>query len=270
MNLEVTTGAGVGHIANERLDHLRQGRETYARREWHVAYHALLRADEATPLEADDLERLSTAAYLTGREVEFQQVIERLHRVHLEADHAERAARCTFWLALSFLFRGDVGQSNAWTARGQRLIQDRDCVERGYLLVAAATHQLRDGDAESAQKTATEAAAIGERCHDADLTAAARHLQGKALLRQGQVVPGLKLLDETMLAVVASELSPIMTGLMYCSVIEACRHCLRAPSRPRVDVRIVAVVRAAIRDGGIHRCVPRASRGDPAVPRGVA
>ena len=70
---------------------------------------------------------------------------------------------------------------------------------------------------------AAEAAAIGERCHDADLTAAARHLQGRALIHQGQVVPGLTLLDETMLAVVAGELSPIMTGLMYCSVIEACR-----------------------------------------------
>ena len=34
---------------------------------------------------------------------------------------------------------------------------------------------------------------------------------------------GLTLLDQTMLAVVGGELSPIMTGLMYCSVIEACR-----------------------------------------------
>ena len=137
---------------------------------------------------------------------------------------SEGAARCAFWLALSFLFRGDVGQSNAWTARGHRLVQDRDCVERGYMLVAAATQQLHGGHAESAQETATEAVAIGERCHDADLTAAARHLQGRAFIHQGQVAPGLKLLDETMLAVVAGELSPIMTGLMYCSVIEACRE----------------------------------------------
>ena len=79
---------------------------------------------------------------------------------------------------------------------------------------------------------ATEAAAIGERCHDADLTAAARHLQGRAFIHQGQVVPGLKLLDETMLAVVAGELSPIMTGLMYCSVIEACRE-VYEPRRAR-------------------------------------
>ena len=49
VNLEMTTGAGVGHTANERLDHLRQGRETFARREWHVAYHALLGAAAYLP-----------------------------------------------------------------------------------------------------------------------------------------------------------------------------------------------------------------------------
>ena len=59
---------------------------------------------------------------------------------------------------------------------------------------------------------------------DADLTAAARHAQGRALIEQGDVVAGLKRLDETMLAVVAGELSPIMTGLMYCSVIDTCRQ----------------------------------------------
>src|SRR5688572_3708193 len=206
------------------FDHLRKGREAYTRRAWHDAYDALRGADEATPLEAADLERLATAAYLIGREVEFQRLIERLHRVHLEADNSEGAARCAFWLALGFLFRGDVGQWNAWTARGERLVQDRDCAERGYLLVLAATEQLDGGHAESAHEAATKAAAIGERCHDADLTSSARHLQGRAFIRQGQVVPGLKHLDETMLAVVAGELSPIMTGLMYCSVIDTCRR----------------------------------------------
>jgi DNA-binding CsgD family transcriptional regulator len=208
---------------NGRFDNLQTGREAYERRAWRDAYQAFVIADEAIPLKADDLERLATAAYLIGRDLEFQQLIERLHRVHVEAGDPERAARGAFWLALTFLFRGEVGQSNAWTARGHRLVQDRECVEQGYLLVPAAEQQLRHGDAATAHATALEAAAIGERCHDADLTAAARHVQGRALIQQGDVLPGLKLLDEMMLAVVGGELSPIMTGLMYCSVIEACR-----------------------------------------------
>jgi DNA-binding CsgD family transcriptional regulator len=206
------------------IDHLRTGRDAYARRAWRDAHSALLHADDERRLERADLERLATAAYLIGRDLEFLELIERLHRAHIEAGDPECAARCTFWLALTLLFRGDVAQSNAWTARGHRLVQHRDCVERGYLLLPPASQQVHDGDAVAGYATATEAAEIGERFRDADLTAAARHLQGRAAIQRGDVRPGLTLLDETMLAVVAGELSPIMTGLMYCSVIEACRE----------------------------------------------
>ena len=54
--------------------------------------------------------------------------------------------------------------------------------------------------------------------------ACALHLQGRALIRKGEVEAGLTLLDEAMVAVVADELSPLMTGLIYCSVIVACRE----------------------------------------------
>ena len=78
---------------------------------------------------------------------------------------------------------------------------------------------LESGDFESAYAVAADAAAIGERCGDADLIACARHQQGRIRLQQGQVEAGLALLDETMVAVTAGELSPLVTGLMYCSVI---------------------------------------------------
>jgi hypothetical protein len=49
-------------------------------------------------------------------------------------------------------------------------------------------------------------------------------VQGRALIQQGQVQAGLTLLDEAMVAVTVGELSPIMTGLIYCSVIEVCQQ----------------------------------------------
>jgi DNA-binding CsgD family transcriptional regulator len=206
------------------MDFLQHGRECYGRRAWGDAYEALLCADQAAALDADDLQRLATAAYLTGRDVEFHRTHERLHRILADADDGARAARCAFWLALTSLFRGDAGQANAWIARGQRLVEGHDCVERGYVLLAVAEQQLGDGQSEVAHATASQAASVGERFNDTDLIAAARHGQGRALISQGDVVQGLKCLDETMLAVVAGELSPIMTGLMYCSVIDTCRQ----------------------------------------------
>jgi DNA-binding CsgD family transcriptional regulator len=204
------------------MNALEHRRACSRRRAWDDAYQSLLSADQDAALEADDLERLATAAFLTGRDVEYQRLQERLHRLHADAHDEARAARSAFWLALSSLLRGQVGPANAWIARGQRLVASRDCVERGYVLIAE--QQLHRGEADAALASATQAAAIGEGFDDADLTAAARHAQGRALIDHGDVVAGLKRLDETMLAVVADELSPIMTGLMYCSVIDTCRQ----------------------------------------------
>jgi len=207
------------------LDDLQHGRECYERREWNEAYRALSRADEAMALEPVDLERLATSAYLVGRDLEFQQLHERLHRAHAErVTTRTHAARCAFWLALTSLFRGERGHANAWIARGRRLIEGLDCVEHGYLSVPAIEQQLRSGRFTEAHALAAEAVGIGERFADVDLISVARHVQGRALIQQGHVLTGLGRLDETMLAVVGGEVSPIMTGLLYCSVLEACRQ----------------------------------------------
>jgi DNA-binding CsgD family transcriptional regulator len=83
---------------------------------------------------------------------------------------------------------------------------------------------LAAGDLEAAYAAASGAVEIGERFADADLVACARHLQGRVLLRQRRTTEGFALLDEAMVSVTAGELSPILTGLIYCSVIEACQQ----------------------------------------------
>jgi DNA-binding CsgD family transcriptional regulator len=122
------------------------------------------------------------------------------------------------------LFRGERGHANAWVERGRRLIEGLHCLERGYLCVPVIEQQLRGGRFTEAHALATEAVDIGERFADTGLISVARHLQGRLLIQQGHVLTGLARLDEAMLAVVAGEVSPIMTGLLYCSVLEACRQ----------------------------------------------
>jgi ATP/maltotriose-dependent transcriptional regulator MalT len=205
------------------MDHLELGRECYGRRAWSDAYRALLCADQTTALSAGDLERLATSAYLTGRELEFERIQERLHRIHLESGDRARAVRCAFWLAVNNLIRGETGQANAWTARGQRLATGDESVEQGYLATVVAEQQLLEGETAAAYATAGQALSIGESSGDADLTVAALHAQGRALIQQGDIVAGLKLLDEMMLTVIEGRLLPVMTALMYCSVIGTCQ-----------------------------------------------
>lgn len=214
------------------LDGIEHGRESYQRRAWAHAYQSLAAADRVTPLGVEDLELLARSAYLIGRDHEFHRFLERAHHAHLEASDQIRAARCAFWLGLRLLLRGELGQATGWLGRSRRLLEGRDCVEQGYLLLPVAEQQLGEGHVEAAHTTALGAVEIGERFGDVDLLACARHVQGRALIRQGQVQSGLALLDEAMLTVVAGEVSPILTGLIYCSVIEACQE-VYALSRSR-------------------------------------
>ena len=72
------------------------------------------------------------------------------------------------------------------------------------------------------------------------------------------------MLDEAMVAVVADELSPLMTGLIYCSVILACREVYAFGRSRQWTVRAWPLVRCAAADRCLHRLVPRASRRDHA------
>jgi ATP/maltotriose-dependent transcriptional regulator MalT len=214
------------------LDRLQDGRESYRLQAWGDAYQAFSLADRVSSLGIEDLERFATSAYLTGRDLDFQRPLDRAHHACLEAADEPRAARCAFWLGLNLLLQGEMGQASGWLARAQRIVEGRDCVERGYLLLPVAEQHLGQGRGAAAETTAADAVEIGRRFGDADLIACARHLQGRAVIRRGQVQAGLTLLDEAMLAVVAGELSPIVTGLIYCSVIEACQQ-IYALSRGR-------------------------------------
>lgn len=209
-----------------RLATLKEGRESYQRRAWSHAYRWLSLADRATPLGSEDLELLAMSAYLVGRDDDYLHTLERAHQAYLDAGKDVQAARCAFWLGLRLFFRGEMGRATGWFARAQRLLEreGHECAERGYLLLPVVEQQLAAGDCEAAYASAATAVEIGERCRDADLIACARHQQGRIRLQQGLVKRGLALLDEVMVAVTAMELSPLVTGLMYCSVIQACQE----------------------------------------------
>jgi DNA-binding CsgD family transcriptional regulator/tetratricopeptide (TPR) repeat protein len=209
----------VGH----QLD---QARISYEQRAWADAYQAFLFADQETPLGPEDLDRLAMSACMVGRVDEYLRTLERAHNAHVGAGQCARAVRCAFWLGFHLLMRSETGRATGWLSRAERLLEReaRECAERGYLLLPMVEQRIGSDDFENAYAAAADAAAIGERCGDADLIACARHQQGRIRLQQGQVEIGLALLDETMVAVTGGELSPLVTGLMYCSVIQACQQ----------------------------------------------
>jgi ATP/maltotriose-dependent transcriptional regulator MalT len=204
---------------------LERGRADYGRQAWAAAYEALSRADQVAPVGIDDLEKLAICAYLIGRDDEYISLLQRAYHAYLAAGAPTSAARSAFWLGLRLMFRGDKGQSSGWLGRAERLLSDEpvESTERGYLLLAAAQLQLDAGNFASAASSAESALCIGERFLEVDLCATARHLLGHIEIRLGNVRAGLAHFDETMVAAVGGELSPIVTGLIFCSVVEACQ-----------------------------------------------
>jgi DNA-binding CsgD family transcriptional regulator len=214
------------HRAADPARLLERGRACFKRHEWNDAFHALSRADASTPLGADDLQRLASSAGLTAREEEMLPAQERLYHACLEAGDSRAAARAALWLGFRLLARGEAARAGGWLGRAQRLVEGegRDCAEQGLLLLPASQRHLNMGEFDQAHDAAARAAKLGERFGEADLVTFARHLQGRALLGQGRLAEGLALLDEAMVAATSGELSPLVTGLIYCNAISSCQR----------------------------------------------
>jgi hypothetical protein len=207
-------------------DALYRGRESSGGQAWGDAFALLSAADRESPLEAEDLERLATAAFLIGRDDDGADAGARAHHAFLRLGSVERAVRCAFWLAIGLLNRGEVARGGGWVARARRLLDDlqQDCVEEGYLLYPFGLQRLVEGDAATAAATFDQAAKIGERFGDPDLIALARLGLGGSMIPLGETAAGVALLDEVMVAVEAGEVSPVVVGIAYCAVIEACQE----------------------------------------------
>jgi len=220
---------------------LERGREAYAQRAWDRAYAWLSEADRDGLLGPGDLQQLALAGELTGHEGVFFDALDRAHRLHIEAGDGPAAARCAFWVGLRMLSLGEVGQGSGWLQRARRLVEraGRDCVERGYLLLAETQQRLAAGDLEAAYASASGAEEAAERFEDAELHAFAVHAQGIVRLRQARLAEGLALIDEAMVALSSREMMPILTGIIYCSVISAC-HSVYALRRASEWTRALA------------------------------
>ena len=200
---------------------LERGRDAFERRAWRTAFDELTAADQGAALGLDDLERLAQAAYLIGEGDVAVQV--RAHHVAVSAGQTARAARIAFWIGLQFLDRGDLAQAGGWLARARRILEGSPAtVEHGYLLLPDALQALEAGDLATAADAFGSMAEIADRFGDPDLLTMSRLGLGQTLVRRSEIARGLGFLDEAMVAVTADEVSPMVVGIVYCSVIQTC------------------------------------------------
>ena len=113
-----------------------------------------------------------------------------------------------------------------WLARAERILDEAqlDCVVRGYLLIPSAIQCVVQGDLAAAHDAFSQAAEIARRFADRDLASLACHGRGRTLIRLGRISDGFAQLDEAMTSVVAGDVTSLVAGDVYCSVLEACQE----------------------------------------------
>jgi len=206
-------------------ENLERGRNAHARAAWAEAYEAFAQAEALGALTVDDLQRFADSAGLVGRDDDLLRLLERMWQAHSDAGDCPRAARAAFWLGMRLFALGEPGRGAGWMARATRILEDSgECVEHGYLLLAAAQRNYVQGDLGASMEPAARAAAIGARFGERDLIVLARQIQGRVLTKTGSLDDGLALLDEALVAATNGELSPLVAGLVYCSGIAACNQ----------------------------------------------
>ncbi|WP_420749734.1 LuxR C-terminal-related transcriptional regulator [Rhodococcus sp. O3] len=204
------------------VEDLARAREAFERREWAVAFDRL---SCAGALDAGDLTDLATAAFLSGEVDAAVRALQRGYAAEVRQCNPLGAVRFACWLCLVLSLRGEMAVAGGWVARAQRLLGDRtDDVATGFLSLFEMHRHLAGGDLAGAEVAANRMSDAGYRSGNADLIALGLMDRGRLLMYSGHVAEGLDLLDESMVGVAASEVSPIVAGMIYCSMIEGCQE----------------------------------------------
>lgn len=194
---------------------LSEGRFDDARR----VFEAALR-ESASP-EAHEGLAHATMWHDTGAGVE---QLEDAHRLYLERGDERGAGRAAFWLASSYLSLGQPVVANGWAERTVRLLDGlTPGPEHVWLSAGLALMALGRGETREARQHGRDAAEIARGIERLDLEAMGLALEGHALVAEGQVAAGMRLLDEaTATAIGSGSADFACVGQTCCTMLAAC------------------------------------------------
>lgn len=207
------------------IEDLRRARDAFERREWPEAFQGIVGLDD-TELKGADFSALGITAHLLGHRNDQVLAFQRAFQAYLDEGDLPGAARSGLWLSSVLWATGESAIANGWLARAERVLDElgRDVVERGYLIERLTFRHIMTGEFAEAMAMAPQIADYGRRFDDTDLTAMGLHTQARLDIYSGKVADGVRLLDEAMVLVIAGEVSPVFSGVVYCSAIEACQE----------------------------------------------
>ena len=202
------------------LSLLSRARDAAADGDWEHAYDLLEKADAGGPLAPDELPLLAEVAYAAGHLDVTIEVWERAYGECRRAGAELEAAGAAVRVAMHLLFdTALMAPVRGWLTRAERLLDPEGKTPvHAWLAVVRSYERMLIGDVSGARKQARRAIDIGASC-DPAAAAIGRVAEARGLILEGDVQRGLALLEEVGVAVVAAELDPLSTGVVYCELV---------------------------------------------------
>ena len=216
-------GASPSYLDGSDHDLVVRGRAAATARRWQEAFDLLGSADDAGRLGGDDLDALADALLWTQRPLEALAVRQRAHDAFVDEGNLPRAATMAVMLAIWFGARLRLAVAGGWFQRAQRLLEhEPESAVHGFLAWAATMFATANGEDEQACESAQRTLDIGQRFGVPDLQAIGLTLGGYVRVRQGDVGPGMAMIDEGMTWAVSGQVSPVPAQLVFCRTISTC------------------------------------------------
>jgi ATP/maltotriose-dependent transcriptional regulator MalT len=209
----------------ELLAALEEGNAAFARFDWEAARDHYQRA-LTIEASAEAYEGLSWAAWSLNDPETVFAARETAFRLYHQAQDALGAARTAMWLGSDYVdFRGELSIASGWRQRARRLLEGvPPAEEHGWLLLLEGdVAMLAEDDPVKARRMADDALKLGRELGVADIEILALAMQGFALVSEGDVAEGIRLLEEASAGAISGEMShPGYVSWTLCYLIYAC------------------------------------------------
>ena len=208
-------------------DLLRTGREALSQGAWEEARMAFEQAlaIEETP---EILEQLGLAAWWLNDAAMTFHGRERAFQLYRAQGDARSAARVACWVAVDCIeYRGEHAVASGWLQRARRLLEDVDSSpEHGlHMLLLGHAALMGNKDTAEARRIGAEALLLGRSLKSADVEMMGLALEGLAMVSEGEITAGMRLLDEATAIAVAGEGEDLNAiGTTCCYMISACER----------------------------------------------
>lgn len=200
-------------------------RKAYEQYDWESAVSAFELADRELVLEGPDLERWADAVQCAGRGWEAVAPLERAVAAHTSQGDNYGAARAMLNLALIQFEQREMAVAKGWHQRAMRILPEGEVSrENGTLVWLGSRFAAIEGELDKALDYAQQAYKIGCELPDSDIEVLGLNYMGLSMQALGDFNQGATLQDEAAAAVLAGNVSPVVGGTVYCSVIWSCRN----------------------------------------------